>query len=119
MITHEHISLVRTLFKGREDVFAFRWEKGNKSGYSPAYAFDPYHFRLHKIRGGTLSDYKDKTLRFLAGNHQSALTGIRYILSPFSLVFLIRLRSYYYLIVETVDTEEATYIWDLGDQRST
>jgi superfamily II DNA or RNA helicase len=33
----EKISLVRNLFRGREDVFAIRWEgKGGKSGYSPA-----------------------------------------------------------------------------------
>ena len=33
----EKISLFRNLFRGREDVFATRWEsKGGKSGYSPA-----------------------------------------------------------------------------------
>src|ERR1700730_7054354 len=33
----EKISLVRNLFRGREDVFATRWEgRGGKSGYSPA-----------------------------------------------------------------------------------
>src|SRR5260221_3960007 len=31
------IALYRNLFRGREDVFAIRWEgKGGKSGYSPA-----------------------------------------------------------------------------------
>jgi hypothetical protein len=25
-----------------EDVFAIRWKKGNKSGYMPAYHYDPY-----------------------------------------------------------------------------
>ena len=59
-----------------------------------------------------------RQLRFLAGNHQSAVTGIRYMLTPFSLVFLIRARANQYLVIETVDTEEATYIWDLGDQPS-
>jgi hypothetical protein len=29
----ENIQLLRSLFKGREDVFAVRWEKGNKSGF--------------------------------------------------------------------------------------
>ena len=127
MPTLEHISLLHTLFKGREDVFALRWEKAGKSLYSPAYDFDPYHFRLHKIRGGSLADYTNKTHRILddeeikkhlAGNHQSSLTGIRYMLTPFSLVFLVRGRNNQYLVIETVDTEEATYIWDLGDQPS-
>ncbi|MVZ60801.1 TOTE conflict system archaeo-eukaryotic primase domain-containing protein [Sphingobacterium humi] len=31
-----------TLFEGRKDVIAIRWEKGNKSGYMPA----------HKLFGG-------------------------------------------------------------------
>jgi superfamily II DNA or RNA helicase len=37
----EKISLFRNLFRGREDVFAIRWEgKGGKSGYSPAGIMD-------------------------------------------------------------------------------
>ncbi len=55
------IQLLKSLFKGREDVFALRWEKANKSGYMPAYSYDPYMYRLHKQRGGTFKDYKDKT----------------------------------------------------------
>src|SRR5258708_7711325 len=35
------IALFRNLFRGREDVFAIRWEgKGGKSGYSPAGGMD-------------------------------------------------------------------------------
>jgi hypothetical protein len=35
------ITLFRNLFRGREDVFAIRWEgKGGKSGYSPAGVMD-------------------------------------------------------------------------------
>lgn len=35
------IALFRNLFRGREDVFAIRWEgRGGKSGYSPAGAMD-------------------------------------------------------------------------------
>jgi len=58
---NEKLNLFKSLFKGREDVFAFRWEKGNKSGYMPAYHYDPFMFRLHKMNGGTFKDYKDKT----------------------------------------------------------
>ncbi|WP_423794659.1 TOTE conflict system archaeo-eukaryotic primase domain-containing protein [Maribacter stanieri] len=45
------IATFRSLFKGREDVFAVRWEKGNKSGYMPAYFYDPYRLRVHKMVG--------------------------------------------------------------------
>lgn len=57
----EKLNLFKSLFKGREDVFAIRWEKAKKSGYMPAYHYDPYMYRLHKMKGGTFKDYKDKT----------------------------------------------------------
>lgn len=57
---NEHIELFRSLFKGREDVFAIRWEKGNKSGYMPAHFYDPYLYRMHKMNGGTFQNYTDK-----------------------------------------------------------
>ena len=60
IITKEQIQLFKSIFKGREDVFAIRWEKGSKSGYMPAYFFDPYLLRAHKISGGTFQNYTDK-----------------------------------------------------------
>ncbi len=64
----EKLSLFKSLFKGREDVFAIRWEKAAqsdggriKSGYMPAYQYDPYMYRLHKMKGGSFKNYKDKT----------------------------------------------------------
>ncbi|WP_333821337.1 TOTE conflict system archaeo-eukaryotic primase domain-containing protein [Ohtaekwangia sp.] len=63
MIDVEQIKLFRFLFNGREDAFAIRWEKGNKSGYMPSYQFDPYHYRIHKAKGGTLANYAHKTLQ--------------------------------------------------------
>jgi superfamily II DNA or RNA helicase len=55
------ILLFKSVFKGREDVFAIRWEKTDKSGYMPAYYFDPYRYRAHKMKGGTFQNYTDKT----------------------------------------------------------
>ena len=57
----DHIRIFRSVFRGREDVFAVRWEKGSKSGYMPAYTYDPYLYRIHKMKGGTFKNYKDKT----------------------------------------------------------
>lgn len=56
-----NVDLFKSLFKGREDVFAVHWEKGNKSGYMPAYNYDPYMYRLHKIKGGSFQDYSNKS----------------------------------------------------------
>lgn len=55
------INLFKSLFRGRDDVFAIRWEKGSKNGYMPAYYYDPYMYRLHKIKGGSFQDYNDKS----------------------------------------------------------
>lgn len=63
VINSSDIRLFRSLFNGREDAFAIRWEKGNKSGYMQSYQFDPYHYRIHKAKGGTLASYPDKTLQ--------------------------------------------------------
>jgi len=61
------LRLFRLLFKGREDVFALRWEipagspgEKEKSGYMPAYLYDPYRYRAHKMKGGTFQSYADK-----------------------------------------------------------
>ena len=58
----ERIELFKSLFKGRDDVFAIRWEKGNKSGYMPAYFYDPYRYRMHKMKGGTFQNYTIKVI---------------------------------------------------------
>ena len=58
--SNKQLQLFKSLFKGREDVFAIRWEKGNKSGYMPAYFFDSYMYRAHKISGGTFQNFTDK-----------------------------------------------------------
>jgi len=57
----DDINTFRSLFKGREDVFAVRWEKGDKSGYMPAYFYDPYRFRAHKMNGRTFQNFTDKS----------------------------------------------------------
>ena len=56
----EQLDIFKSLFKGREDIFAVRWENGAKSGYMPAYHYDPYRFRLHQAKGGTFQNYSEK-----------------------------------------------------------
>jgi superfamily II DNA or RNA helicase len=50
-----------SLFKGREDVFALHWQTGTKHGYMPAFQYDPYHYRVHKMKGGTFQTYTEKS----------------------------------------------------------
>lgn len=63
-----NMELIKSLFKGRQDVFARHWQKGSKKGYMPAYQFDPYMFRLHKMKGGTFKSYEQKTFLSLTDN---------------------------------------------------
>ncbi len=55
-----HLEIFKSLFKGREDAFAIRWERNGKSGYMPAYTLDWDQFKIHKAKGGTLKDFKNK-----------------------------------------------------------
>jgi len=65
----DRLNLYKSLFKGREDVFALRWEKGSKSSYMPAYSFDPHRYKLHQMRGGTFQTFTDKTYQPLTDDH--------------------------------------------------
>ena len=61
MYDEKEIKLFSELFKARTDIFAIRWEKDNKSGYSPSYQYDSYLYKLHKIKGGNFQNYQDKS----------------------------------------------------------
>ena len=79
-ISNEHINTFRSLFQGREDVFAVRWEKSGKSGYMPSYHYDPYHYRIHKSNGGTFANYPHKNYLPLTDNElQKHLNGVQQI----------------------------------------
>jgi len=56
----KQIELFQSLFKGREDIYARRWAKGENSGYMPAYDVIWDEFEKHKAQGGTFQNYKNK-----------------------------------------------------------
>jgi cytochrome b involved in lipid metabolism len=49
-----------------------------------------------------------QNIRYLANKHESPIMKIRFVLNPFSFVFLLAGENNYFIILET---EEATYIW--------
>ncbi len=76
MFETDQLDLYKSFFKGRDDVFAIRWEKDKKSGYMPSYQFDPYMYRVHKAKGGSFKDYNDKSYKPLTdGQIQKHLNG--------------------------------------------
>jgi hypothetical protein len=50
-------------------------------------------------------------LKFLSSQHLSAVLKIRFILKPFSFLFLLTGEKKYHIVWETLNSEEATYIW--------
>ena len=43
---------------------------------------------------------------------------LRFVLNPFSFVFLIKGITGYHIVLETLDTKEATYIWHIKKDRT-
>lgn len=50
-------------------------------------------------------------IQYLADKHENQVMKIRFVLNPFSFVFLLTGEQSYFIVLETLDTEEATYIW--------
>ncbi|HEY8783091.1 MAG TPA: hypothetical protein VIM16_15805 [Mucilaginibacter sp.] len=61
-----------------------------------------------------LKPYKHhRHLRYLSQKHERTILKPRFVLEPFSFVFLLLGNNQYHLIWETLDTEEATYVWHI------
>ncbi|WP_339698084.1 hypothetical protein [Algoriphagus aquimarinus] len=59
-----------------------------------------------------------KHVRFLAERHERTVMKLRFVLQPFSFVFMIAGKHHFHIILETLDTEEATYIWHSEKSKS-
>jgi hypothetical protein len=61
-----------------------------------------------------LKQYKHhRHLCYLSQKHERSILKLRFVLEPFSFVFLLSGNNQYHLVWETLDTEEATYIWHI------
>ena len=54
-----------------------------------------------------------RQIRFLANKHASGILKLRFVLSSFSFVFLLPGKEQFYIVMETLDTQEASYIWHI------
>ncbi len=59
-----------------------------------------------------------RQLRYLADNHARSILKLRFVLYPFSFVFLLSGNQKWHIVLETLDTEEATYIWHFNKKSS-
>ncbi len=83
-----------------------------QSGESNNKLFDSEEeFLENVLKNQNLRHYRH--IRYLANKHANDILKIRFVLSPFSFVFLLPGAEQFHVIMETLDTEEATYIWHL------
>lgn len=67
----------------------------------------------------TRGNYRHKIhLRYLSKLHLGNILKVRFVLSPFAFIFLITGKEHYHIIMETLDTDEATYIWHTSKEIS-
>jgi hypothetical protein len=50
---------------------------------------------------------------YLAFKHEGSVCKLRFVLDPFSFMFLLSGAEQYHIVLETLDTEEATYVWHI------
>jgi hypothetical protein len=63
-------------------------------------------------------NYKHQThLQYLANHHERSIPKIRFVLNPFSFVFLLSGKTGFHIVLETLNTEEATYIWHFDNDK--
>ncbi|SEB20897.1 DEAD/DEAH box helicase [Pedobacter hartonius] len=70
-----NILLYKSLFRGREDIYAVHWAKGNKSGYMPAKVFDPYLNRIYKKNTSSINSTSPTYLELTQEQIQRHLEG--------------------------------------------
>jgi len=58
-----------------------------------------------------------RQLRYLASKHDFTVLKLRFILEPFAFVFLLSGKEQYHLVLETLDTKEATYVWHIDKDK--
>lgn len=58
----------------------------------------------------------NRQLKFLSSIHDSTKFKVKFVLNPFSFVFFLSGDQQFHIVLETLDTEEATYIWHLNKQ---
>lgn len=80
----------------------------------------PFYGSEEQLLNDLLKNEKIKhyrQLRYLASKHDDTTLKPRFVLNPFSFVFLLPGTEQYHIVLETLDTEEATYIWHVDKNR--
>jgi hypothetical protein len=99
------VDIDKSIFTMEEYLDAYN-EKGGKANIFHASDTELFDDLLH------ISNTKHyKNLRYLSEQHAHTIMKLRFIHKPLSFIFLLEGTQQYHLIWETLDTQEATYIW--------
>jgi hypothetical protein len=109
----------REIFKGTKDdgtglltMEALLGEPGVNSGFYNSEA---------KLLDDILSVRKSRhflQLKYLSARHEAMILKLRFVLHPFSFIFLLGGERQYHIVWETLDTEDATYVWHADKTRA-
>ncbi len=84
-------------------------EPGQQKMNANAFYSDEQDFFQDMLKMKNTKHYQN--LMFLAENHDYMRMKIRFILKPFSFLFLLEGDTHWHIVWETLNTREATYIW--------
>lgn len=83
------------------------------------------YFKTQKLFTGEIDFFENlleksdtkhyKHLRFLSSKHKTDIQKLRFVHKPFSFVFLLSGIDKFHIVWETLDTQEATYIWTVAN----
>jgi hypothetical protein len=86
--------------------------KGVQDGENGKSMYNSEEELLHDLlKNKNVKHYRH--LRYLASRHDGSVCKLRFVLDPFSFVFLLSGLEQFHIVLETMDTEEATYIWHI------
>jgi hypothetical protein len=119
-INREIIDSVKFRFVSKGIIGRFPANEENLLDIKQVQGDDPNSAPLYNSEEDLLNDIlKNKNVKhhrplvYLSQKHESSILKLRFVLSPFSFVFLLSGKQQYHVIWETLDTEEATYIWHI------
>lgn len=75
---------------------------------------DEYDFFENLLEKSETKHYKH--LRFLSSKHKADIQKLRFVHKPFSFVFLLSGIDTFHVVWETLDTQEATYVWTVDKE---
>ncbi len=106
--------LSKRKFNHSVDKSLFTMDEYFQNAIDPALNANTFYKKESQLIDDLLAISKSKhykNLRFLSDHHGYQTMKLRFIIQPFSFIFLLEGEKAYHIVWETLDTAEATYVW--------